>query len=142
MNVKNGYTITKSAALDFVDDNAMTLGASLAFYAALSMAPLVLVLLAITSLSGAGGADTRDPGDPEHDGAAGRQRHRRNRQARAAASDRRDDFRDRWVRHPALLGDRGVRPDAVLVECRSGMFSPSPAAACGRGCANASSLSA
>ena len=44
MKIRNGYKITKSAALDFVDDNAMTLGAALVFYAALSMS-LVTILL-------------------------------------------------------------------------------------------------
>jgi membrane protein len=52
MRLKRGYNVVKTAALDFVDDGAVTLGASLAFYAALSMAPLVLILLRATSLLG------------------------------------------------------------------------------------------
>jgi membrane protein len=42
----------KSAGVDFVDDNAMTLAAALAFYGALSIAPLLLIAIAVTSLLG------------------------------------------------------------------------------------------
>ncbi len=52
MSLKNGYRILKSAVGSFAGDDAMTLAAALAFYAALSMAPLLLILLAITSLLG------------------------------------------------------------------------------------------
>ncbi len=38
--------------MEFINDDALTLGAALAFYTAVSMAPLVLILLAITSLLG------------------------------------------------------------------------------------------
>ncbi len=44
MSLKNGFRILKSAALGFSHDDAMTLAAALAFYAALSMAPLLLIL--------------------------------------------------------------------------------------------------
>jgi len=40
-----GLNIVKAALRDFMDDDAMTLAAALAFYAALSVAPLVLILL-------------------------------------------------------------------------------------------------
>ncbi len=53
MSIRNGYKILKSALLNFAGDDAMTLAAALAFYAALSMAPLLLILLAVTSLLGA-----------------------------------------------------------------------------------------
>lgn len=40
----------KTAASDFLDDNAMTLAASLAFYSALSLAPLLVILISVASL--------------------------------------------------------------------------------------------
>jgi membrane protein len=52
MNVRKAFQMVKSALFDFSDDNAMTLGAALAFYAALSIAPLLLILIAVTSLLG------------------------------------------------------------------------------------------
>jgi len=52
MSLKKGFEILKSAVFDFAEDDAMTLAAALAFYAALSMAPLLLILLAVTSLLG------------------------------------------------------------------------------------------
>jgi membrane protein len=52
MNVRKAFQMVKSALFDFVDDNAMTLGAALAFYAALSIAPLLLIFVAVTSLLG------------------------------------------------------------------------------------------
>lgn len=39
MNPANAYRMVKSTASDLVDDNALTLGAALAFYSALSLAP-------------------------------------------------------------------------------------------------------
>lgn len=42
----------KRAISDFVDDDAMTLGAALAFYTALAMAPLLLCMVAIAGLAG------------------------------------------------------------------------------------------
>jgi membrane protein len=50
MDLKKGFRAVKSALFAFADDNAMTLGAALAFYAALSTAPLLLILIAVTSL--------------------------------------------------------------------------------------------
>jgi uncharacterized BrkB/YihY/UPF0761 family membrane protein len=50
MHLQSAYRIMKSALWDFVDDDAMTLGAALTFYATLSLAPLVLILPAITAL--------------------------------------------------------------------------------------------
>jgi uncharacterized BrkB/YihY/UPF0761 family membrane protein len=41
MNLRNGYQMIRAAASDFLDDNAMTLTASLAFYSALSLAQLL-----------------------------------------------------------------------------------------------------
>lgn len=52
MKPKDGYRMVKSAAADFMDDNAMTLGASLAFYSALSLAPLLVILITLASLLG------------------------------------------------------------------------------------------
>ncbi len=52
MSFRNGFKILKLAAVGFSNDDAVTLGAALAFYAALSMAPLLLILLAVTSLLG------------------------------------------------------------------------------------------
>lgn len=52
MSLRNGFKILKLAAVDFSKDDAMTLAGALAFYAALSMAPLLLILLAVTSLLG------------------------------------------------------------------------------------------
>lgn len=45
--------LTKRALSDFIDDDAMTLGAALAFYTALAMAPLLLCLVTIAGLAGA-----------------------------------------------------------------------------------------
>jgi membrane protein len=42
----------KSAVADFSSDDAMSLAAALAFYGALSLAPLLLIFLAVTSLLG------------------------------------------------------------------------------------------
>ncbi len=52
MSLRNGFKILKSAAVGFSNDDAMTLAGALAFYAALSMAPLLMILLAVTSLLG------------------------------------------------------------------------------------------
>jgi membrane protein len=49
---KSPYAMAKAAAISFIDDDAMTLGAALAFYTAMSMAPLVLILVAGMSLLG------------------------------------------------------------------------------------------
>jgi len=52
MNLRNGYQMIRAAASDFLDDNAMTLAASLAFYSALSLAPLLVILISAASLLG------------------------------------------------------------------------------------------
>ncbi len=52
MSIKRGYQMLKSAVADFSSDDAMSLAAALAFYAALSMAPLLLIFLAVSSLLG------------------------------------------------------------------------------------------
>ena len=52
MDLRKAFRMVKSAVVDFVNDNAMTLGAALAFYAALSIAPLLLIVIAVTSLLG------------------------------------------------------------------------------------------
>lgn len=52
MSLRNGFKILKLAVVDFSNDDAMTLGAALAFYAALSMAPLLMIVLAVTALLG------------------------------------------------------------------------------------------
>jgi membrane protein len=52
MNVRKAFRMVKSALLDFFDDNAMTLGAALAFYGALAIAPLLLILISVTALLG------------------------------------------------------------------------------------------
>ncbi len=46
------FPIAKKAVSDFADDNAMSLAAGVAFYAALSLAPLLLLMLSVTSLLG------------------------------------------------------------------------------------------
>jgi membrane protein len=57
MNAKDGWRITKQAVKDFFKDDAMTLSAALAFYAGLSLAPLVVLLLWVSSFLG---ADTQE----------------------------------------------------------------------------------
>jgi membrane protein len=52
VRIGNAFQILKSTVSDFSGDDAMTLAAALAFYAALSMAPLLLILVAVTSLLG------------------------------------------------------------------------------------------
>ncbi len=52
MSIKRGYQMLKTAVADFSGDDAMSLAAALAFYAALSMAPLLLIFLAVSSLLG------------------------------------------------------------------------------------------
>lgn len=46
------FPIAKKSVSDFIDDNAMSLAAGVAFYAALSLAPLLLLMLSVTSLLG------------------------------------------------------------------------------------------
>ena len=49
----NFYKITKRSILEFLDDDAMTQAAAVAFYTALSFAPLVLLVVTIGGLLGA-----------------------------------------------------------------------------------------
>ncbi len=42
----------KTAMLDFIGDNVMTMGAALAFYTALSLSPLLVIIIAVAGLSG------------------------------------------------------------------------------------------
>ncbi len=46
------FPIAKKSVSDFIDDNAMSLAAGVAFYTALSLAPLLLLMLSVTSLVG------------------------------------------------------------------------------------------
>src|SRR5262245_39947051 len=47
--VRGGWEIVKQAAQDWLDDRAAEMGAALAFYGALSLAPLVIIWLAMVS---------------------------------------------------------------------------------------------
>ena len=44
---KNAFSLLKQTAIEWMDDKAPQLGAALAYYTVFSLAPLVLVLLAI-----------------------------------------------------------------------------------------------
>ena len=50
MNLKEIFGILKKAALDFMEDQAPTLGAALAYYTVFSMAPLLIIVIAIAGL--------------------------------------------------------------------------------------------
>jgi len=52
LGLRDTFSILKEAGSDFIDDNASTLGAAVSFYAALSLAPLLLLLLSFTSFLG------------------------------------------------------------------------------------------
>lgn len=52
MTPKGGFSVLKEAVKEFGRDQAMIFAASLAFYTALSLAPLLLVLLAVVGLMG------------------------------------------------------------------------------------------
>ena len=45
--MKKAWVIVKQAVLDFISDDAMSLGGALAFYTALSIAPLLVIVLAV-----------------------------------------------------------------------------------------------
>ena len=47
---RDAYQVIRAAAADWVDDKASQLGASLAFYSVLSIAPLVVIALALAAL--------------------------------------------------------------------------------------------
>src|SRR3954471_2147679 len=46
----NGFSLLKQTAIEWLDDKAPQLGAALAYYTVFSLAPLVLVLLAIVGV--------------------------------------------------------------------------------------------
>lgn len=50
--MKRTWMVTKQAISDFIADDAMSLAGALAFYTALSLAPLLVILLTITSFLG------------------------------------------------------------------------------------------
>lgn len=52
MAIKQAWTVLKNAFNDFIDDDAMVLAAALAYYGALSLAPLLVVLVAVAGLIG------------------------------------------------------------------------------------------
>ncbi|HKE00677.1 MAG TPA: YihY/virulence factor BrkB family protein [Planctomycetota bacterium] len=52
MKLREGFGLVKQAAEDFVRDDALTLGAALAFYTALSIAPLLVLVVWVLSLFG------------------------------------------------------------------------------------------
>jgi membrane protein len=47
----NAWTLLKDSATAFIEDEALTRGASMAFYAAVSIAPLLLIVVAIAGLA-------------------------------------------------------------------------------------------
>lgn len=47
----NAWTLLKDAVSSFIEDEALTRGASMAFYAAVSLAPLLLIVVAIAGLA-------------------------------------------------------------------------------------------
>lgn len=52
MAVKTTFSMLKEAGSDFVEDDAMTLAAALAFYTALSFAPMLMLLIWISGMLG------------------------------------------------------------------------------------------
>ena len=54
MRVGSGGEISKATVTELVDDDALTLGAALAFYTALGMSPLLVLLLWLTTFLGEG----------------------------------------------------------------------------------------
>jgi membrane protein len=50
MRIKTFWRVTRRAAQDWWDDNCLRLSASLAYYTALSLAPLVLLIVGIVGL--------------------------------------------------------------------------------------------
>lgn len=52
MRVSNIWRMVKTAVKDFLDDDATTFAASLAYYTALSLAPLAVLLLSVTAYLG------------------------------------------------------------------------------------------
>lgn len=52
MNWRSIGKVIKSAATDFIEDDAMSLAAALSFYAALSLAPLLVLMISIAGVMG------------------------------------------------------------------------------------------
>ena len=50
MRIKTLWDVTLSAAQDWWEDNCLRLAASLAYYTALSLAPLVLLIVGVTGM--------------------------------------------------------------------------------------------
>src|ERR1700709_717430 len=48
--MKNAYTMLKQTILAFMEDGALSSGASMAFYAVTSLAPILLIVVAIAGL--------------------------------------------------------------------------------------------
>jgi membrane protein len=69
MRVGSVWNVAKATASELVDDDVLTLGAALAFYTALGMSPLVVLLLWLTTFLG---EDTRQQLIAQIQGAVGR----------------------------------------------------------------------
>jgi len=54
MAMSSTWAVARQAASDFIDDDALTLGAALAYYTALAMSPLVVLLLWLAAFAGPG----------------------------------------------------------------------------------------
>ena len=54
MALRSPWAVARQAASDFIDDDALTLGAALAYYTALAMSPLVVLLLWLAAFAGPG----------------------------------------------------------------------------------------
>ena len=54
MAMSSPWAVARQAAFDFIDDDALTLGAALAYYTALAMSPLVVLLLWLAAFAGPG----------------------------------------------------------------------------------------
>lgn len=52
MNLRDTWRVIKSAGADFMEDGALTLAAALSYYAALSLAPLMVLLISIAGFLG------------------------------------------------------------------------------------------
>jgi membrane protein len=48
--IRSGWTLVKGTAISFVDDEALTRGAAMAFYAVTALAPVLLIVVAIAGL--------------------------------------------------------------------------------------------
>jgi len=74
MGAKRFFGMFKQAVNDFIADEAMTLGAALAFYAMLSLAPLLILVFSVVGLAGEGfredlTANIKAQVDPKAEGA-------------------------------------------------------------------------